>query len=133
MARTGVVGESDPTQAEIFAHLRATQQAIFETIEVGRPSKELYETCRREFEQRSLPFSMPHVGHGLGVGLHEAPFLHPGNDTPLEPGMVMAIEPLTVMADRREAYHTEDLVLVTEDGHRLLSSPQEKLLVTGGQ
>ena len=42
--------------------------------------------------------------------------------------MVLSIEPCLVIDDRRELYTVEDLVLVTSDGHRLLSIPQDGLL-----
>jgi len=42
--------------------------------------------------------------------------------------MVLNIEPMTLIAERSEGYHTEDLAAVTEDGARLLTPPQEGLL-----
>lgn len=65
---------------------------------------------------------MPHVGHGFGVdGGHEEPLLQPINEQVLEPGMVVAVEP--VYADPElGGYHIEDLLLVAEDGINLLSN-----------
>jgi Xaa-Pro dipeptidase len=63
---------------------------------------------------------MAHVGHGLGLGLHEYPMLNPTVDQELLPGMVLCIEP----AHREPGvagYHLEDLVLVTEDGVKPLT------------
>jgi Xaa-Pro aminopeptidase len=71
---------------------------------------------------------MPHVGHGIGIGLHEFPILHPGNHAPLRAGMVLNVEPMFKSAARRECYHVEDLAVVTEDGFRLLTQPQSSLL-----
>ena len=51
-----------------------------------------------------------------GTGLHEAPILHPGNAVPLEPGMVLAIEPMLKATEQGECYHSEDLVVVTDGG-----------------
>ena len=93
---------------------------------------EVFFAVRDEFKRQGLPFSMPHVGHGMGIGLHEYPMLEPGNDTPLEVGMVINVEPMALIASRREGYHTEDLAAVTETGRRLLTPPQERLLVIPG-
>jgi Xaa-Pro aminopeptidase len=77
---------------------------------------------------RGLPFRMPHVCHGIGIGLHEFPILEPGNDTKLQARMVLNIEPMVVLEERQEAHHTEDLAEVTDQGPSLLTPPQEELL-----
>jgi Xaa-Pro aminopeptidase len=129
VARTGVVGTPSPEQAEIFAALRSAQDEVVAIAEPGRPARELFATCKRSFERSRLPFRMPHVGHGIGIGLHEAPLLEPANDTPLAAGTVMCIEPFALMDDRTEGYHTEDLIVVTADGPQRLTEPQHALLV----
>lgn len=131
LARTGVVGEPSDVQQETLRALRRTQTAAFELMEPGRPVRDLYEACKRAFADNDLPFGMPHIGHGLGIALHESPRIHPGAETPLEPGMILNIEPLVIFAERQEAYHVEDLVLITADGHEVLTTPQETLLAIG--
>jgi Xaa-Pro aminopeptidase len=131
LARTGVVGEPTAEQEETMAMLRATQDAGFAAIEPGRPASEVFEAVKAEFARQSLPFFMPHIGHGLGIGLHEFPMLEPQNPTPLEIGMVLNVEPMVVFADRAECYHTEDLAVVTADGRELLTKPQDALIRIG--
>ena len=128
LARTGVIGDPTPEQEERLACVLAAQAAGFDLVEPGRPASDLYFAVKGEFERRKVRFQMPHVGHGLGTGLHEAPILHPGNSVPLEPGMVLAIEPMLKATEQGECYHTEDLVVVTEGGHELLTQPQRELL-----
>ncbi|MGH2734909.1 MAG: M24 family metallopeptidase, partial [Actinomycetota bacterium] len=55
------------------------------------------------------------LGHGLGVTLHEEPFLSAIHDVRLEPGMVMCVEPLCLL-EGRFGMQIEDEVLVTESG-----------------
>jgi Xaa-Pro aminopeptidase len=129
VARTGVVGGASEEQAEIFAAVRAAQDDIVALAEPGRPARDLFNACKSSFAKNGLPFLMPHVGHGIGVGLHEAPLLEPRNNTPLAVGTVMMIEPFAVFADRGEGYHTEDMIVVTADGPQRLSTPQDELLV----
>lgn len=128
LARTAVVGEPSARQEEVLAAVRAAQEATFELVEPGRPARDLFRRCKEEVEGAGLPFAMPHIGHGLGVALHEAPHIHPANATPLAAGMVLNIEPLVILRDLDEAYHIEDLVAVTDNGPRLLSTPQDNLL-----
>jgi Xaa-Pro aminopeptidase len=128
LARTGVVGEPSAEQEATLKALRATQDAGFKAIEPGRRGKDIFNAVKDEFKRQGLPFSMPHIGHGMGIGLHEFPMLEPGNDIELKVGMVLNIEPMAVVDARQEAYHTEDLAEVTARGARLLTPPQERLL-----
>ncbi len=132
LARSGVVGQASTEQSATLAALRATQDAGFAVIEPGRPARDVFFAVRDEFKRQGLPFSMPHVGHGLGIGLHEYPMLQPASHITLEVGMVLNIEPMALITDRGEGYHTEDLAEVTTTGHRLLTPPQERLLVIPG-
>jgi Xaa-Pro dipeptidase len=131
LARTGVVGESTDEQEDILRRLRATQDAGFQALEPGRPASEVFAAVKAEFARQELPFFMPHIGHGLGIGLHEFPMLEPKNHAPLEAGMVLNVEPMVQFPERGECYHTEDLAVVTAEGPRLLTKPQESLLRIG--
>ena len=128
VARTGVTGEPEAEQEAILKALRATQDAGFNAIEPGRPARDVFEAVKSEFKRQGLPFSMPHIGHGIGIAVHEFPMLQPRCEIPLEIGMVLNIEPMAVLEDRKEAYHTEDLAEVTSEGPRLLTKPQDSLL-----
>jgi Xaa-Pro aminopeptidase len=61
------------------------------------------------------------LGHGLGLQIHEAPFFKPGNDTTIESGMVVTIEPGIYVPDWA-GVRIEDDVLVTPDGCEVLTS-----------
>lgn len=131
VARTGVVGEPKAEQREIFATVRAAQDDAVALAEPGRPARDLYRACKRAFERGGFPLLIPHVGHGIGIGLHESPLLEPGNHTPLAEGTVLNIEPFAIFPKQGEGYHTEDMVLVSAEGPRRLTEPQASLLVIG--
>ena len=61
------------------------------------------------------------VGHGIGLHLHEDPYLGPTADQPLESGMVLGIEPLIYQTGFGFGMQNKDMVLVTERGCELLS------------
>lgn len=128
MARTAVVGPPTSEQTAIYTALFDIQKLIFAACDAGRPVADLYHVCAAGFENHRLPFRMPHIGHGMGIGLHEAPIIHPGNTTPLQPGMVLNIEPHVSLFDRDESYHIEDLVLITRDGPLLMTTPTPELI-----
>ena len=128
MARTAVIGEPTSDQAAVYAALLDIQLTVMHASRPGKPISSLYDLCADSFAKHKLPFTMPHIGHGMGVGLHEAPMIHPKNETIIEPGMVLNIEPLVMLAEKNECYHTEDLLVVTEGDPRFLTDPQPELI-----
>ncbi len=127
LARTYSTGKPKETQRRAYRDLKEIQE---ETIEAIRPNifaEDLFFACQAAYEKRKRPFFMPHVGHGFGVELHEHPMLRPGDKTVIEKGMVLNIEPV-LRDDEDGMYHLEDLVVVTDDGYRILTlglSPAE--------
>jgi Xaa-Pro aminopeptidase len=100
--------------------LSDVHQELLEAIRPGVRACDLFEQCRAGFEKRGLNFRLSHIGHGIGLGLHEFPMLNPLTSQELLPGMVLCIEPLHF--DDEGLFHIEDMVQVTDDGVRLLSS-----------
>ena len=115
-------------QEDILQNLLAIQAAGFRALEPGRPASSVYRAIEEEFARRKMNFQMPHIGHGLGIGLHEFPILQPANDAPLQAGMVLNIEPMFKAPERGECYHVEDLAVVTDNGYELLTQPQTSLI-----
>lgn len=119
-ARTYSAGEPTAEQNQFHAALVACEVHAIEAIRPGVTAEDVYYACADEFKRRGLVFHMPHVGHSFGVEAHENPMLRPGNKMPLKPGMVLNVEP-GVRDNKGSLYHTEDLVMVTETGSRLLT------------
>jgi Xaa-Pro aminopeptidase len=63
---------------------------------------------------------LPYVGHGIGLSLHESPFINAAATTVLEEGMVFALEP-GVYAQGIGCSRPEDMILVTATGAELLT------------
>lgn len=119
LARMAVVGRPSRRQHETYRRLREVQRDTINRMRPGVPAADVFAHCKRQFAAQGLAFRMPHIGHSLGIVLHEEPMIQPYNAAPLEPGMVINIEPLYVDADA--AYHLEDLVLVTDGDPVILS------------
>lgn len=120
VARTYSTGSPTPMHEEVYAVLCEVQARTIAAMRPGIAAEELYALCQRSFQDHGLPCTLPHIGHSFGIEAHESPMIRPGEKTLLQPGMVINIEPMTRDADGN-LYHTEDLVLVTQDGHRLLT------------
>ncbi|MGI6854344.1 M24 family metallopeptidase [Mesorhizobium sp. 1B3] len=119
-ARTYSAGEPTDLQLQIYSALIAIETAVIDAVAPGVLAEDLFYLCRDEFKKHGVAFHMPHIGHSFGVELHEDPMLRPGVKTPLRPGMVINIEPVA-KDGQGGLYHTEDLVVVTENGFRLLT------------
>ena len=120
VARTYSTGKPTPMHKEVYRVLCDVQAATIGAMRPGVEAQELYYSCKDAFERHGLPCSLPHIGHSVGVETHETPMIRPGDATRLKAGMVINIEPMTFDADGNY-YHTEDLVVITESGYRLLT------------
>ena len=120
VARMAVVGKAEDKQRELFDKLFQIHVRTIEAVKPGIRASDLYRICENLYEEMGLPFWMAHIGHGLGLGLHERPMLNPHVNQELLSGMVLCIEPAH-LDPGVAGYHLEDLVLVTDDGVKPLT------------
>ncbi len=120
LARTAFVGRPSRRQRDIYDRLYQTHVETLEAVRPGLRAGDLYSICHAAYQKVGLPFQMAHIGHGLGLGLHEYPMLKPTTEEPLQPGMVLCIEP-AYLDPGVAGYHIEDLVLVTDNGAEVLT------------
>jgi Xaa-Pro dipeptidase len=118
-ARTYSSGNPTKLQRDTYAGMLKIQKAIIAGIKPGMLAEDVFFLARDAYKHHGVPFTMPHIGHSFGVELHESPMLRPGDKTRIKAGMVLNIEP--VVSDGANMYHTEDLIEVTESGHRLMT------------
>ena len=119
VCRTAAVGSPPPQAERIWANLTACKHMLLDAIRPGASSRAIYEMYLKKTEELNLP-RISFVGHGIGLHLHEDPYLGPG-DQPLEAGMVLGIEPLIYETGFGFGMQNKDMVLVTEHGCELLS------------
>ena len=119
VCRTAVVGEPTAEQARIWDNLIECKHLVMDLIRPGAHAKTVYRRFLEKFDELGLePISF--VGHGIGVFLHEEPYLGRYGEEVLEEGMVVAIEPLVYIPGRM-GLQNKDMLLVTRDGCELLS------------
>lgn len=132
MGRTVCVGKPDQRQLDIYRQIWEEHERLIGMLKPGVACSEVYYSHKQRWDAKGWPMKRPHIGHSLGIGLHEYPIFMPSDQTPLQPGMCMAVEPTHIVAGI-EKYHTEDLVLITESGARILSrSADWSALLTPG-
>ncbi len=121
LERTFFLGEPSAEQQRIFAIMRGAQDVAFTTIRPGRPCREVDAAVQTYFQDQGVAeLSRHHTGHALGLEVHEAPFLDVGDETLLEPGMILSCEPGLYVAGMGGFRHS-DTVLVTETGAEFLT------------
>jgi len=143
-ARTFAVGEID---AEARRLLEVTRRSLHRAVEQVRPGGRLSDighAVEVEVEEAGFAVVREFVGHGIGSALHEDPqvpnFGRPGRGPRLQPGLVLAIEPMVNAgrpgvsmdadgwtartADGSLSAHFEFSVAVTEEGPRVLGRPE---------
>ena len=123
ISRTIVIGsEPDDRQREVFETVRAAQHAALDVARAGHPAREVDAAARRLIADAGYGANFIHrTGHGLGLEVHEPPYLTATSDEPLEPGMVVTVEP-GIYVEGWGGVRIEDDVVIQESGAEVLTS-----------
>jgi Xaa-Pro aminopeptidase len=114
-----VDGTFTPRQRELYDLVLATQRRCEVALRPGTTLSEVHQVAVRSFEDAGYREAFRHgVGHHLGLRTHDAP----GFRGPLEPGMVVTLEPGLYLPEEGIGIRIEDDYLITEDGARKLSA-----------
>ncbi|SEO81071.1 M24 family metallopeptidase [Amycolatopsis saalfeldensis] len=128
--RTYSVGEPrDADVAETYAVLQRAQQAAVDAVRPGVIAERIDAAAREVIEAAGFgEFFIHRTGHGIGLDVHEEPYIIAGNQLPLEPGMAFSVEPGIYQAGRWGA-RIEDIVVVTESGVEAFNTRPHELTV----
>ena len=132
ITRSYVFGEPTDRQREVWEAEKACQLAAFQAAQPGIACSAVDAAARREAERRgfgpgyALP-GIPHrTGHGIGLDIHEGPYLVGGDDTPLEAGMCFSNEPM-ICVPGEFGIRLEDHFFMTEIGPRWFTEPSKSI------
>lgn len=128
--RMAVVGGPSEEQIELNRTVSEITNILADFIEPGVTPADVINVCREEYEKRGLGedlglASQTKIGHSIGLTLSEAPQLTGYDETPLEPGMVLCIEPAITAEDT--FYMQEQIVIVTDHGSEVISTADQRL------
>lgn len=128
--RTYAVGEPrDPEVAEAYAVLQRAQRTAVETVRPGVSAHAVDAAARDIIAEAGYgQYFIHRTGHGIGLDVHEEPYIVGGNDLPLESGMAFSVEPGIYLPGRWGA-RIEDIVVVTADGAEPLNTRPHDLVV----
>jgi Xaa-Pro aminopeptidase len=125
---SGTYYAGEPTRQQIALH-RVVQSALDLAVSLVHPgavAKEIDRAVRTFISDAGYPVYPHHTGHGIGVGLHEAPRIVPYSEERLEAGMVIMVEP-GIYLPGVTSVRLEDAVLVTPDGAEVLTTHDKSL------
>ncbi|WP_285487323.1 M24 family metallopeptidase [Amycolatopsis taiwanensis] len=128
--RTYAVGEPrDADVAATYAVLQRAQQAAVTAVRPGMRAQDIDAAAREIIAEAGFGENFIHrTGHGIGLEVHEEPYIVGGNELVLEAGMAFSVEPGIYQAGRWGA-RIEDIVVVTEDGVEPLNTRPHELVV----
>jgi Xaa-Pro aminopeptidase len=127
--RTVCVGDPGSEVRDAYALVLAAQEAGRAALRPGVPASEVNRACRQPIEDAGLGTYFKHrMGHGIGLDVHERPFVSEEEETPLEVGMTFTDEP-SILVDGRFGVRIEDVVVCEPDGGRKLNRFSPDLIV----
>ena len=127
MGRMAVVGDPSAEQTKAYKDQIELKERIFEFMRPGRTCSEIHAFYLNTAKRMDVElFIYPYIGlgHGIGVNGDEYPKLNAGDHTPIEPGMILNVEPDTI-GPEGEIFHVEDMVIVTEKGVEPISHSRD--------
>ncbi len=122
LTRTFAVGRVTQKERDTYEAVLNAQLTAIERSRAGIPGKEIDSYARDFLKEKKLDSYFGHgLGHGLGMDVHEPPFLNPRYDKPINDGVVITFEP-GVYIPGEFGIRVEDDVLLTKNGHEVLSN-----------
>jgi Xaa-Pro aminopeptidase len=129
MTRTVSFGEPSADLRDLYEIVRKAQELGVETLRPGISSGELDRVVRDFIREAGYGKQFRHgLGHGVGLEIHEAPWLRSGGEDVLQEGTVVTVEP-GIYLEGIGGVRIEDIVAVTTEGRRVLPSTTKELVV----
>ncbi len=132
ITRSYVFGNPTEKQREVWDAEKAAQAKAFEAAQIGTRCGDVDLAARVELEARGFgpgyeTPGLPHrTGHGIGLDIHEWPYLNWGDDTPLVPGMCFSNEPMICLYGEF-GVRLEDHFYMSEDGPKWFTEPSHSV------
>ncbi|MGH2363410.1 MAG: M24 family metallopeptidase [Chloroflexota bacterium] len=126
ITRTVFAGEPTPEMRRVYEVVQAAQERACTRISLGMAAGTADGIARAAIEAAGYgPYFVHRLGHGIGLDVHEAPYLVSGSSVPLEAGVAFSVEP-GVYLPGVGGVRIEDIVLMNDSGpERINHAPRE--------
>jgi Xaa-Pro dipeptidase len=131
ITRTFAVGKANPEQRRIYETVRLANRNARAIARPGASGQDVDRAARSVIEEMDYgPYFIHRTGHGLGLEVHEPPYMMEGNEEQLRTGVVFTIEPGIYIADSG-GVRIEDNILITPAGSESLTTLSRELIQVG--
>jgi Xaa-Pro dipeptidase len=131
VTRTLAVGDISPELRRVYDTVRLANEAGRAAARPGATGRDLDRAARGVINNAGYgDYFIHRTGHGLGLEVHEPPYIMEGNVEPLAPGAVFTVEPGIYLPDLA-GVRIEDNVVITADGAQTLTSFSRELITVG--
>ena len=128
MTRTVMLGKASSEYTEVYEAVKEAQQRAVEAVKPGMKASEIDAAARSCITDKGFgEYFIHRTGHGIGMEVHEEPYISDISKAVLEPGMVFSIEP-GIYLPGKFGVRIEDLVMVTETGVEVLNKFSKELI-----
>lgn len=128
MTRTVVVGKATPEQKEVYALEKKMIENATAVMVAGTPATDVYKASTEVIKNtKYLKYHYSGIGHGIGLFVHEVPFMGPKSNDILKENNVITIEPGIYIPDWG-GVRIEDQILITKNGNESLTSSTRELI-----
>lgn len=128
MTRTIVVGEANIKQREIYSLVKEAQEVALDEVAPGKVCSDVDDAARSIIAKAGYgEYFVHNLGHGVGLKVHEKPVLGKMSKAELAANMVVTVEP-GIYLSGFGGVRIEDLVVVTEGGHQVLTHSTKELI-----
>lgn len=128
MTRTVVVGKASEKQREVYALEKRMIEDSIAVMKAGNTAGDVYEASIQAIKDTEyLPYHYSGIGHGIGLFVHELPFMRPKGTHVFRPGTVTTIEP-GLYIPGWGGVRIEDQILITADGNENMVSVPHDLI-----
>jgi Xaa-Pro aminopeptidase len=127
--RTYSLGDPNPEVVHQYSVLQRAQRAAVDAVRPGVTAEQVDAAARDVLAEAGLGQHFMHrTGHGIGLSVHEEPYIVAGNDVPLAAGMAFSVEPGIYFPGQWGA-RIEDIVIVSEHGAMAVNNRPHELIV----
>jgi len=129
MSRTVFVGDICEKEKKVYNIVKKAYQDAINIVKEDITAEDVDQKARSVIEKAGYgDYFINRTGHGIGVSVHEAPFIKTGNKLRLKEGMAFSVEP-GIYIPGEFGIRIEDIVVVTADGREILNKYPNKIII----